>query len=139
MIDASEPLTLHPLSIDAEGAEPRDPGNCLLAHCAAREFGARSVAFFRGTTYLDRIGPDGGRRIDRYMNSASARRLIVSFDSGTQPITADTMLTLLPPYKQFMIADKRERSRKFDQTPAGRARTELSHARTAVRNANANA
>jgi hypothetical protein len=101
VIDASEPLTLHPLPIDAEGAEPRDPGNCLLAHCAAREFGARSVAFFRGTTYLDRIGPDGGRRIDRYMNSASARRLIVSFDSGTQPITADTTLTLLAPYKQF--------------------------------------
>ena len=73
------------------------------------------------------------------MNSAAARRLIVAFDSGTQPITADTTLTLLPPYKQFTIADKRERSRKFDQTPAGRVRTELSHARTAVRNANANA
>ena len=111
----------------------------MLAHCAARELGARTVAFFRGTTYLDRIGPDGERRIERYMNSAAARRLIVAFDSGTQPITADTTLTLLPPYKQFTIADKRERSRKFDQTPAGRARTELSHARTAVRNANANA
>ena len=139
VIDATEPLTLHPLPIDAEGAEPRDPGNCLLAHCAARELGARTVAFFRGTTYLDRIGPDGERRIERYMNSAAARRLVVAFDSGTQPITADTTLTLLPPYKQFTIADKRERSRKFDQTPAGRARTELSHARTAVRNANANA
>ena len=110
VIDASEPLTLHPL-IDAEGAEPRDPGNCLLAHCAARELGARTVAFFRGTTYLDRIGPDGERRIERYMNSAAARRLIVAFDSGTQPITANTTLTLLPPYKQFTIADKRERSR----------------------------
>ena len=30
LIDASEPLTLRPLPIDAEGAEPRDPGNCLL-------------------------------------------------------------------------------------------------------------
>ena len=133
VIDAREPLTLHPLPIDAEGAKPRDPGNCMLAHCAARELGARTVAFFRGTTYLDRIGPDGERRIERYMNSAAARRLIVAFDSGTQPITADTTLTLLPPYKQFTIADKRARSRKFDQTPAGRARTELSHARTALR------
>ena len=73
------------------------------------------------------------------LSSASQYWDIVAFDSGTQPITADTMLTLLPPYKQFTIADERERSRKFDQTPAGRARTELSHARTAVRNANANA
>jgi hypothetical protein len=83
------------------------------------------------------LGEDRPRAI--CLSSASQYWDIVAFDGGTQPITADTMLTLLPPYKQFMIADKRERSRKFDRTPVGRARTELSHARTAVRNANANA
>ena len=59
--------------------------------------------------------------IERYMNSAAARRLIVAFDSGTQPITADTTLTLLPPYKRFTIADKRARSRRIrPEHPAGR-------------------
>ena len=79
----------------------RDPGNCMLAHRAARELGARTVAFFRGITYLDRIGPDGERRIERYMNSAAARRLIVAFDSGTQPITTDTTLTQARAFTQI--------------------------------------
>ena len=79
----------------------RDPGNCMLAHCAARDLGARTVAFFRGITYLDRIGPDGERRIERYMNSAAARRLIVAFDSGTQPITTDTTLTQARAFTQI--------------------------------------
>ena len=37
---------------------------------ALARLGARTIAFFRGTTYLDRIGPVGERRIVRYMNSA---------------------------------------------------------------------
>ncbi len=127
VIDASEPLTLHPLPIDAEGAEPRDPGNCMLAHCAARELGARTVAFFRGTTYLDRIGPDGERRIERYMNSAAARRLIVAFDSGTQPITTDTTLTQARAFTQIRPDTGWPCSDRIEPRPI------------AVRNANANA
>lgn len=91
IMDATHDLTITLKEVDSKKAIRCDPGHCLFAEAAKREFpGLVEVKFTRWTTRL--CWPD---HIVRYMNSAAMRRLIAEFDAhGT---FAPGTYTLLAP------------------------------------------
>jgi hypothetical protein len=132
--DARAALRLQPTPPDAVNAKPRSPNACLLARTAARMYGSRGVAFFKGLAYVDLVDEYGYRRLERFLAGKATMAVIRDFDAGT-PIGFGFAVILYPPSKPHTLPHKRRAARKHHRTPAGRATAELSNANQAVRNA----
>ena len=122
IIDAKNELRLQPEFADLIGANPKSPDLCLLVRTAQRQFGCRAAIFFRQFCYLDLIGGDGQRRIERFHNSRKTVEVIASFDCGEQPING-VGIVLYPPSKQHRLGDKRKRSSRDSRKPSGKLKS----------------
>lgn len=136
--DARVPVRLQPMPVDAIDAKPLSPNACLVARTAARMYGSRGVAFFKGLAYIDLADEHGDRRLERFIASKATVSVIRDFDAG-KPISLGFAVVLYPPTKPHRLASKRRTARKRHRTPTGRATAELSNANQAVRNATAHA
>jgi hypothetical protein len=96
--DATFPLRLQPITSDAEGAEPKNPFNCLFVHCAKRMYGALITIFWKHVAYVDMVDSDGVRRVYRFRISREAIERTKAFDKG-EPYPPGAAITLIPPLK----------------------------------------
>jgi hypothetical protein len=80
--DAKYPLLIQPSPDDLVGADPKDPGNCVLVHTVRRQHGAQMLIVWKKVAYCDLIGTDGVRRVNRLMVTKDATKLISDFDNG---------------------------------------------------------
>lgn len=96
VVDATEPLGIHPNADDIKGAKKKDPRNCVFARACKRENpDAERVLFRRTTAHVEKKDKDGVLKSFRYVLPKQARKLIVDFDAGRK--VPETGVTLLPP------------------------------------------
>lgn len=122
VIEAKDPLRLQPIKSDVIGAVTKDPCNCVFARCAIRQFGATRVFFWKSVAYVDLVGKDGIRRIERFIIKPAVRELIEKFDRG-EPIEEGRAFILSPPPTRLTRKHLSERWQVYAKTPLGRAKT----------------
>lgn len=132
VVDAKEPLRLQPQPCDLVGADPKDPGNCVLVHTARRMYDARLIIFWKTLAYVELIGRDGKRRIERFKCSNEAVRQIEAFDRG-QPICRGAAIVLLPFSRSERRAAKVKRLIAYHATRAGKITGRRNHLKRRVR------
>jgi hypothetical protein len=133
--DADFDLGLQPMKEDCEGADPKNPFNCVLVHTARRQFGSKAAIFWKYYAYLDLLdGKTGIRRVYRFKVTAAAYQHIHNLDTG-KPFREGTAITL----KAIAGGDKRSVRRKnakaYHATPEGKMTGRLAAARTRKRKA----
>lgn len=95
VVEAKKELRVQPNDLDIASAIQGDPRNCVFSRACQRQWGSTFVVFFGTVAYLDLLGPDGVRRIERFVLSRAAKRFIKAFDAGE---TMDPRgFSLLPP------------------------------------------
>lgn len=130
IVDAKGSLPLMPEPCDCKGADPMNPGDCVLVHTAKRQFHCLAAVFWATRAYLVMPDPkaEGRFRIVRYSVPAEMRRRTAAFDRG-EPFPIGTPLELLAPSKHETLKHKRADDRKRRNTPRGRATQNLMNAR----------
>jgi hypothetical protein len=82
VIDARKDLRVFIQPEDVRSATVKDPGCCVFAQACKRQFAASKVLFWRRVAYVELPGPDGKRRVERFILSREMRDLIENFDRG---------------------------------------------------------
>lgn len=134
VVDAISAIRLQPMPQDVAGAVQKDPRKCVFARCATRMFGASKVVFYKSSAYIDLVGEDGIRRVERFYVSDKIHREIVKFDRG-EPLKMGTAF-ILRPFKsngKSTLKAKRKYIKQYTKTPAGRTVLKVSNARMSVR------
>lgn len=119
IIEGLIPLRLQPMQCDVEGAVPKDPGNCVFARAAARQYGASKIIFWRKVAYVDIVGRDGVRHVERFYVPKDTFRLIERFDRG-EPLDEGRAFHLLIPQHHERRDVMNRRKRKNARSPKGR-------------------
>jgi len=86
VVDAPSDLRIFVQPEDVKTATAKDPGCCVFAQACKRQFAATKVVFWRAIAYVDIPGPDGKRRVERFLLSPQMRDLIENFDRGNKVI-----------------------------------------------------
>jgi hypothetical protein len=137
IVDAKRPLRMQPIKADCDDAEPKNPFNCVLVHCAARMFGSRAAIFWKGTAYVDLISPeDNVRRIERFMVNQKAFQHIRDLDTG-KPFREGTAIVLDAPTPSKTLESVRQANKRYHDSPRGKLVGRLTVARSAKRTAEA--
>ena len=84
VVDAPADLRVFIQPQDVKSATAKDPGCCVFAQACKRQFSATKVIFWRAIAYVDLPGPDGKRRVERFLLSPAMRDLIENFDRGNK-------------------------------------------------------
>jgi hypothetical protein len=111
VVGAVHELRLQPNTEDIATAIPNSPTNCALANAAHRMFGSTAVFFWGTVAYVDLIGPDGVRRIERFYLSKEAMRYAASLDLQ-QKIDPGGFI-LLPPTPSRRLDTRLEKGRRL--------------------------
>jgi hypothetical protein len=82
VIDAPKDLRVFVQPEDVKKATKKDPGCCVFAQACKRQFAATKVLFWRSVAYVELPGPNGRRRVERFILSSEMRDLIENFDKG---------------------------------------------------------
>lgn len=109
--EASADLRVPVTQEDFEGADRKDPEHCVLAQACIREFDSSAVVFLKSVAYLDILGDDGERVVERFMVSPQARAVIEGFDRG-ESIPADGRWVTLKKPNPSETLDAKYRNRK---------------------------
>lgn len=108
IVDAKYPLLIQPSPDDLVGADPKDPGNCVLVHTVRRQHGAQMLIVWKKVAYCDLIGIDGVRRVNRLMVTRDATKLITDFDNG-KPFEIGRAIVFDAPSKNQTLKAGRKR------------------------------
>jgi hypothetical protein len=84
VVEAKKDLRVFIQPEDVKKATAKDPGCCVFAQACKRQFAATKVVFWRAVAYVDLPGPDGARRVERFLLSPEMRDLIENFDRGNK-------------------------------------------------------
>lgn len=84
VVEAPNDLRVFIQPEDVKTATAKDPGCCVFAQACKRQFAATKVVFWRAVAYVDLPGPDGKRRVERFLLSPRMRDLIENFDKGNK-------------------------------------------------------
>ena len=84
VVEATTDLRLFIRPEDVKTATAKDPGCCVFAQACKRQFAATKVVFWKAVAYVDLPGPDGKRRVERFLLSPRMRDLIENFDRGNK-------------------------------------------------------
>ena len=84
VVEAPKDLRVFIQPEDVKTATAKDPGCCVFAQACKRQFAATKVVFWRAVAYVDLPGPDGKRRVERFLLSPEMRDLIENFDKGNK-------------------------------------------------------
>lgn len=125
VIDAAHELRIQPNTQDISGAVKGDPQNCAFARCLGRTLGSAHALFFNRVAYVDMLGPDGKRRVERFCMSPEAREFVAEFDRDSNVSPAGFILS--PPSPSLRLDSKcrakklkNERTRKQQALLKGR-------------------
>jgi hypothetical protein len=129
IVEAKEPLRLQPIRADVEGAIMKDPCACVFARCAQRQFGATRMVFWKSIAYVDLVGKDGIRRIERFLVTPTMMRLIERFDRG-EPIEEGRAFILNPPSAHSTRHAAKMYTRKRRKTELGKLRANHERAKS---------
>jgi len=88
VVDAPSDLRVFVQPEDVKSATAKDPGCCVFAQACKRQFAATKVIFWRAIAYVDIPGPDGKRRVERFLLSPQMRDLIENFDRGNEVVSS---------------------------------------------------
>lgn len=124
VVEATMPLRLQPMPCDVEGATVKDPTNCVFARTAHRQYGATMVIFWKSVAYVDLVGADGVRRVERFIVPAATLDLIEKFDRG-EPFAEGRAFELLPPPLGKTRAHKNAKNAKNRKLPKVRAKRKV--------------
>jgi hypothetical protein len=86
--DAESDVRVSIIPPDVKGATRGDPTDCAIAHGLRREFHSSAAVVFKTIAYVDILGEDGVRRVERFCLSAASRAVVEAFDRG-EPVPAD--------------------------------------------------
>lgn len=134
LVDATEPLRLQPLPCDIEGAVRKDPMRCMFTKCTSRMYGATKVIFWKSSAYIDLVGPDGIRRVYRYVVSHAMVKLMKAFDRG-QPFDEGRAFILLPPSPSKSLKVMRAKAKCYNKSENGKIMRRAQMARHAQKRA----
>lgn len=95
VIEAQKELRVQPNSDDIKNALKNDPANCAFSRACQRMWDSKVVLFFGHVAYVDLLGKEGKRRVERFMVSSAARQYIKDFDDGKTVPAAG--FVLMPP------------------------------------------
>ena len=113
VIDASKDLRVFIQPEDVKGASKKDPGCCVFAQACKRQFAATKVLFWKSVAYVELPGPNGKRRVERFMLSPEMRGLIENFDQGNDIATVAGFELKRPrPSSTFAGKSARENKRR---------------------------
>lgn len=118
VVDACVPLRLQPMPCDVESAKQKDPENCVFARAARRQYNATKVVFWKRHAYVDLVGPDGIRRIERFTIRSRVLSLIEAFDRG-QPIETGRAFELSVPNQSEKLGAQKLRFFQRRRTNSG--------------------
>lgn len=119
VVDGCIPVRLQPMPCDVAGAVQKDPTNCVYARAARRQYGATKVIFWKTCAYIDLVGRDGVRRVERFIIAKDMLELIEKFDRG-EPFEEGHAFQLLIPGPNHTIKVRREYNRKRQKKPVTR-------------------
>jgi hypothetical protein len=114
VIDARKDLRVFIQPEDVRSATAKDPGCCVFAQACKRQFSASKVLFWRSVAYVELPGPDGKRRVERFILSPEMRDLIENFDKGNT--VADVAgFELKKPRPSHTLAGKIQKNRAWQE------------------------
>lgn len=119
VVDAAKDLRVFIQPEDVSSATAKDPGCCVFAQACKRQFAATKVLFWKSVAYVELPGPDGKRRVERFMLSPEMRDLIENFDRGNRVAdVAGFELKKPVPSETFAGKSKRNKARKEQRKKA---------------------
>jgi hypothetical protein len=97
VVDATDDLRV-PITASALGRSKRkDPEHCMFAEACRDVLKSSAAVFFKTTAYVDVVGKDGVRRVERFTLTPEMRDLIERFDRGLKVKADDAWLVLKAP------------------------------------------
>lgn len=120
IVDAKAPISLVPLAIDLEGADPKTPNNCFLVHTARRMFGAKAAVFWKKSAYIDMPDGRGKRVVRRWISSKSITDTVAKIDRGETWIEGSHITLFAPTYNNRRDV-RRRKHRAYRRSPIGQA------------------
>jgi hypothetical protein len=86
VVDAPKDLRVFVQPEDVKSATRKDPGCCVFAQACKRQFAATKVVFWKAVAFVELPGPDGTRRVERFLLPPDMRYLIENFDRGNSVV-----------------------------------------------------
>lgn len=136
VVEAEAPLRLQPMPCDLKYAKPREPDRCVYVFCARRQHRATSIVFWKTSAYIDLVGLDGVRRIERFILTPAVRREIEKFDAGKK-FNVGRAFILKAPVDHDTVASGRARTKARLATSRGRTIHRAAQTRWSLRAAEA--
>lgn len=112
VVDAAKNLRVFIQPGDVIGATAKDPGCCVFAQACKRQFAASKVLFWKSVAYVELPGPNGKRRVERFLLSPDMRNLIENFDKGN-PVATVAGFELKKPKPSATFVGKLETNRAW--------------------------
>lgn len=88
VIDARHDMRIPVKAVDERKGKRGNPGECAIAQACKRELNSSAVVIYKTRAYVDVLGDDGVRRVERFFLTSAARALVEAFDRG-HPIPVD--------------------------------------------------
>jgi hypothetical protein len=121
VIDAKTPLRFFVSSADIQGADRKDPANCVIARACRRLFNSTTVLFWRSIAYVETIDENDKHQVERFVLNQITRRRIARFDRTGKADPAGYML--FPPAVSQQLDSARQYRKEWDAThPVARRR-----------------
>jgi hypothetical protein len=111
--DAKADLRIPVIAEDVKKAKRRDPERCVLAQACMREFASSAVVFFKSRAYVDLVGDDGVRRVERFIVNGAAREVVEAFDREEPVPAGGRWLVLKAPGKSMTLDAQRKLNRQY--------------------------
>jgi hypothetical protein len=138
--DADDDLRVQITAADVRKGKRKDPSRCALAQACAREYGSTAAVFFKTCAYVDVVDEDGVRRVERFVLSSEARKLVEEFDRGQQVLSGGRLMVLKAPSRGRSLDHQLRQSRahrrairRGEYTPKLASRGDARHAETEPR------
>lgn len=109
--DAEDDLRVQITAGDVKKGKRKDPTRCAMAQACAREYGSTAAVFFKTCAYVDVVDEDGVRRVERFVLSSEARKLVEGFDRGQQVLSGGRLMVLKAPSKARSLDHQLSQSR----------------------------
>lgn len=97
IVDAKNDLRIPITRSALKNSKRKDPEHCMFAEACKEILDSSAAIFFKTTAYVDVVGKDGVRRVERFTLSPQMREMIERFDRGQKVVADDSWLVLAAP------------------------------------------
>lgn len=116
VVDAENDIRLIINSEDIEKSKnnQKDFEHCVFAESCRRLYDSKKVLFMRKVAYMEMPNEDGEHRVERFMISDKAQKVIADFDKGNSP-EPGTAFVFKAPSEVETLEYNRKRQKEFWQ------------------------